>query len=109
MFAARPGIEPRALVVECVPQLVADRTADRAIIDRRIGLGIEHRRLQKRAVNKISLNSSRFHATTRCGVALPHVLRSFGLPSCARSTAEAHRAARTQLPNASPCTISSAA
>ena len=40
------GVEAAALVVEAVADLVADHRADRAVIDRRIGVGIEEGRLQ---------------------------------------------------------------
>ena len=44
---SRPcGVELAALVVEAVRQLVADHAADRAVVDRRIGVGVEDRRLQ---------------------------------------------------------------
>ena len=42
------GVDGAALVVEAVGQLMADDTADRAIIERRVGVGIEDRRLQDR-------------------------------------------------------------
>ena len=38
----------RALVVEMMAEFVADDRADAAIVDRRIGIGIEERRLQDR-------------------------------------------------------------
>ena len=41
-------IELAALVVEAVAHLVADDRADRTVIDRRIGVRIEERRLQDR-------------------------------------------------------------
>ena len=44
--ATRPSIDLSALIVEAVRQLVTDDAADRAVVDRRVGVGIEHRRLQ---------------------------------------------------------------
>ena len=40
------GVDLAALVVEAVRQFVADHAADRAVVDRRIGIRIEDRRLQ---------------------------------------------------------------
>src|SRR4051812_48217331 len=45
---ALPIFELTALVVEAVADLVADHRADRAVIDRRVRLGVEHRALQHR-------------------------------------------------------------
>ncbi len=42
------AVERRAGVVEAVADLVPDHAADRAVVERRVGLGVEERALQDR-------------------------------------------------------------